>query len=112
MIDRLQSGAKNAVNVMSEGRKKGSSAVETAADAGKALDEIIDAIQLINNMNAHIADAAKEQSQVSETIDKNIHNISKIAGVTAENSSKNEHSANELSGMAVELQGYIQQFKI
>ncbi len=112
MIDRLQSGAKNAVKVMSEGQEKGVSAVSIASEAGQSLNDIIEAIEVLNNMNMQIADTAKEQGNVSESIDKSIHQISHIAGITSENSSKNESSSSELNTYATELQRYVKQFKV
>ncbi|GAB6043041.1 methyl-accepting chemotaxis protein [Endothiovibrio diazotrophicus] len=83
MIDQLQRGARQAVQVMEEGRGQAQTSVEQAASAGESLGRITAAVQSINDMNAQIASAAEEQSAVAEEMNRNIVNINRVAEETA-----------------------------
>ncbi|MDQ7073156.1 MAG: methyl-accepting chemotaxis protein [Gammaproteobacteria bacterium] len=88
MVNRLQSGAKAAVDVMSEGRERTKKSVEKAGSAGEALDSITAMITKMDEMSASIAQAANEQSNVAEDINRGINNISQVAERTAEGASE------------------------
>lgn len=112
MIERLQLGTKNAVQVMEQGKQQAGLGVETAAKAGESLDSITSAVSEISNMNIQIASAAEEQNAVAEDINRNITNISSIANRTASHAQKNDAASNQLSDLATELQSLVGQFKI
>ncbi len=76
MIERLQSGASNAVRVMEQARLQGKNGVEQVGRTTKSLGSIAGAVATINEMNTQIASAAEEQSSVSEEINRNVVNIS------------------------------------
>ena len=75
MIEKLQSGASKAVAAMDSSLQNGQETVQQADIAGKSLDEIVDAINTINDMNLQIATAANEQNQVSDEVNVNVQNI-------------------------------------
>ncbi len=75
MIDKLQLGSENAVQVMQQGSKQAEASVQHSANAGDALQSIMKAVSNIKQMNDQIATAAEEQSVVSENINMNITNI-------------------------------------
>ena len=83
MIEKLQSGARQAVKVMDEGRKQARASVEQAASAGDSLRTITSVVVSINDMNTQIASAAEEQSAVAEEMNRNIVNINQVAEETA-----------------------------
>lgn len=112
MIERLQLGTKNAVQVMEQGKQQAGLGVETAAKAGESLDSITSAVSEISNMNIQIASAAEEQNAVVEDINRNITNISSIANRTASHAQKNDAASKQLSDLATELQSLVGQFKI
>ncbi|HPR06795.1 MAG TPA: methyl-accepting chemotaxis protein [Denitromonas sp.] len=68
MIERLQSEAGKAVAVMQSGRDKTGQTLEHAAEADKALANIVSLVASISNMNTQIAGAAEEQTGVSATV--------------------------------------------
>ncbi len=111
MIERLQSGSKQAVKVMEDSRSKAHISVEQAAKAGESLSTITSAIATITEMNAQIASASEEQSAVTEEINQNIVAISQVADQTAGGAQKTAASSADLSGLANNLQQLVSQFK-
>ncbi|MDH5601262.1 MAG: methyl-accepting chemotaxis protein [Gammaproteobacteria bacterium] len=111
MIESLQSGSRSAVKVMELSQEQSKQSVDKALDAQKSLEAITDAVTTISNMNIQIANAAKEQSNVSEEINKNVVNISQVVERTAEGAQQTQTSSHELSNLANELQLLVEQFK-
>jgi len=112
MIDRLQSGAENAVNVMSQGREQAQKSVDKANETGKSLEAITAAVATINLMNTQIASAAEEQNAVAEEINKNITKISEHGEQTANGANQTAVASSELNNLSSELSTLMQQFKI
>lgn len=112
MIEKLQSGAKVAVSVMSDSRKYADDSVSHAKSAGEALEMITQSIGTITEMNTQIATAAEEQSAVSEEINGNIVNINHAAEEAAEGANSTSTESERLAEMAKELQLLVHQFKI
>ncbi len=112
MIDKLQSGAKNAVAAMKTGQEKASVGVDQTKQAGEALAAITRAVTTINEMNTHIASAAEEQTATTEEMNKNIININQLADETANSAEQSTIASGELSKLATDLQGLVGQFRI
>ncbi|XSG84569.1 MAG: methyl-accepting chemotaxis protein [Methylohalobius sp. ZOD2] len=112
MIDKLQSGARNAVGVMEESREQAQRGVQQADQAAQALEAITRAVATINEVNIQIASAVEEQSTVSEEINRNVTNISQISEQTASGTEQTTAAADDLAHLATELQQLISQFKI
>ena len=112
MIEKLQSGSRNAVKVMEEGTQQTVKTVEQAAEAGSALQSITDAVDYITQMNEQIASAAEEQSSVAEEINRNVVNVRDIAEHTAENTNQSAQSSVALKGVAAQLQSLVAEFKV
>ena len=112
MIEKLQSGSQQAVNVMDQSQQQAHSAVEQAAQAGDSLSNITKAIEQISNMSAQIASAAKEQNLVAEEVNRNIVSISTMAEQTSVGTSNTSDASEDLARLASELQGLVAQFKV
>lgn len=112
MIERLQGGAKNAVQAMGRGQEKASTTVENAEQAGTALVEITSAVSSITDMNTQIASAAEQQGAVAEEINRNINTIKEISEETAAGAQQTASASEELAGLASELQQQMRMFKI
>jgi len=112
LIDALQGGAEQAVDVMTQSRERASSTVERAEHAGESLSSITRAVETILQMNTHIATAAEEQSSVSEEINRNVVNIQNISEQTAEGASQTSSSSVELARLGERLQTLVGQFKV
>lgn len=112
MIQRLQSGASEAVKVMVQGRSQAQGAVKQAAQAGESLESITRAVTNITDMNTQIASAAEEQSAVSEEINRNIVTISQIGSQTAAGAQQTSSASEELARLAAQLQTLVGQFRV
>ena len=112
MIERLQIGANNAVQVMDTGHKKAQEGVNNGHRAASALLAITDAVDKINQMNSHIACAAEEQSVTADEMNKNIIHISQMADITLEGAKETREKSTKLSELANNLDALLGQFKL
>ena len=112
MIQTLQSGARDAVSVMEEGRNQAQSSVEQAARAGESLNAITEAVTRISDMNTQIASAAEEQSAVAEEVNRSVVSISQVADQTADGAQQTSESSRELGRLAEVLQGMVEKYRI
>jgi len=112
MIEKLQSGALNAVQAMDESNEKAHSVSEQANKAGNSLTVIADAVSRINDMSTQIASAAEEQNAVNEDINKNIVSINDMAEQTATGAEQTTEAANKLAELAEELNLMVKEFKV
>ncbi|MBI3771634.1 MAG: methyl-accepting chemotaxis protein [Gammaproteobacteria bacterium] len=112
MIQRLQQGAKNAVQVMNDGRGEAKASVDHAAKAGEALTSIVSAIGIIRDMNTQIASAAEEQGAVAEEINRNILTINQSAENSATAMDRAAETSGHLNQLAGQLEKLVGQFKV
>ncbi len=110
MIERLQTGANEAVSAMEHGRSKAQESVEQAAKAGQALELITSVVDSIKAMNMQIASAAEQQSATAEEINRNIVNISTVAEENAAGSRQTSQAIENLARLAVEQQEQVSKF--
>ncbi len=112
MIERLQANAQDAVSVMEGGREKARVSVDFASKAGEALERITGAVNTIATMNNQIAEAARQQGEVSEEINRNVVNISQVAEETSGSTTQMANASQELARLAADLQGLVGRFKV
>ena len=112
MIEQLQGGARNAVQVMEQGRQLTEQSVEQSGKAGSSLDAITAAVSSITDMNLQIASAANEQSHVAEEMARNINEISAVSEETAEGAEQTAQASQQLADLAAQLQHLVGQFKV
>lgn len=112
MITELQDGSRQAAQAMEQGQKLTEESVTSTEETSKTLGGIITAIASINDMNAQIASAAEEQAAVVEDINRNIVNISTIAGETADRSQETDAAMHDMEHQVTTLRGLLAQFKL
>ncbi|MEQ9727178.1 methyl-accepting chemotaxis protein [Pseudomonas sp. WHRI 8822A] len=112
MIDRLQSGTREAVNAMRQSSDAGEMTSEQANKAGASLDAIAGLIGTINAMNAQIASAAEEQTAVAEEINRSVHQIASAVDSVAEETSLGAQTARSLAQLGQGLENLVRQFRI
>jgi methyl-accepting chemotaxis protein len=112
LIEKMQTSANDAVNVMELGRGKATESVTQAKRAGDSLQKINHSVASINDMNAQIATAAEEQSMVAEEINRNISSITDASKQAALGSDQTSAASHELVEMAAHLQQSVIQFKV
>jgi len=112
LVEALQTGAQQAVDVMGQSRNKAESTVSQAEQAGVSINVITTSVSDIVNMNVQIASAAEQQSATTEEINRNINNIQSIAEQTASGAVETSASSNELRDLGEQLRGLVGQFKV
>ncbi len=112
VIEKLQSGSRQAVEVMNSSREEAQSVVEQANKAGTSLASISSSVGRINDMSTQIASAAEEQSATAEEINRNIVSITELATQTSSGAEQTSTASEELAKLATDLQGMVAQFKV
>jgi len=112
LIERLQSGAKSAVSVMTQGRTRAEDCVSLASEAGSALDTITDAIASINDMSTQIASASEEQSAVAEEINQSIVRVRDFSERSNGAVSEVSNAIGSLNQLADGLQQVVSKFRL
>lgn len=111
MIDQLQGNAGKAVSTMDNSYQQAQRNVETAGEAGQALDLIAQSVQTIKQMNEQIAAAAEQQLVVAETISASIVQISEIARRNAEAAGESAETAGQIEALARQVHEQASRFK-
>jgi methyl-accepting chemotaxis protein len=112
MIEKLQAGANEAVDVMQEGRRSAESSVTQAGDAGGSLDRITRMADRIKGMNMQISNAADQQSQAAEEINRSVARISQIGAQTSTGAQQIAQASDELARLATQLQDMVGRFRV
>ncbi|MDH5547332.1 MAG: methyl-accepting chemotaxis protein [Gammaproteobacteria bacterium] len=112
MINRLQSGAKQAVDVMDAELERAKSGVQQAANTSDSLQSIVSSVSTIMEMNSMIADMAREQEIKTEQVRNHISKIIEIAEENAAGAQQTHSAANELTQFEAELRSLMGRFKV
>ncbi|MBL3598639.1 MAG: methyl-accepting chemotaxis protein [gamma proteobacterium endosymbiont of Lamellibrachia anaximandri] len=112
MIEKLQSGTRQAVATMGKSREKAHSVAEQASNTGSSLVSIVGAIGQITDMSAQIASASEEQSAVAEEINRNVVQINDMTEQSALGAQQTSVASGDLARLATDLQLLVGQFKV
>lgn len=112
MIERLQSGANDAVKVMEESHIQAKTSVEQAGNTGQALQKITSAVNTINQMNLEISNAAQQQTEVAQEIDVSLNKINQASYESVSHAGEASQESENLNQLASHLQELMQQFKV
>ncbi len=112
MIERLQVGSQQAVQVMERGRSHTEEVIHEADKAKTQLQLITDAVSTITIMNQQIATAAEEQSSVSEEMSRNASSVQDEMRQLAEGADRTAHSVDELNNQTDELTRLVGRFSL
>ena len=112
MIERLQSAARSAVDVMSKGTRQAEVSVANSGAAGSSLEAITQTVASISNMNGRIAQATEQQQRVAQTIVSSVTEINDHAAKTSASAGRMADVSNELAGLAGKLESVARQFSI
>ncbi|MGX1924922.1 methyl-accepting chemotaxis protein [Vibrio sp. NH-7] len=111
MIERLQTGAEQAVKVMQASKASSEETIASASSATHSLHEILSAISRMNEMNAQIAAAAAQQNAVSEDLNANIQKIAHNSNSMVTTVDTAERSLDSLGAQCQRLDELVSQFK-
>ena len=112
MIGGIQNDSVQAVRAMEHSQQMASDSTSVAQNANSSLQQISEAITLINERNILIATAAEEQAQVAREIDRNITSIRDLSAQSAEGASQTALASGEVSKLAVGLNRVVGEFVI
>ncbi|MES9993677.1 MAG: bacteriohemerythrin [Candidatus Thiodiazotropha sp.] len=112
MIDQLQSGSHQAVEVMERSSLRTVETIDQAASAGDMLNAIQEAVSSINSMNVQIADGANHQNAVSETIRQNIAQLDNLSQKSANDSGRLTASTVQVAALANEVNAWLNRFTV
>ncbi len=112
MINTIEEGTEGAVSAMRNSNERAHLTLEAARASGLALDQITQAITMINERNLVIASASEEQAQVAREVDRNLINIRDLSTQTSAGANQSNAASQELSRLAVDLNALVNQFKL
>ena len=112
MIERLQHSSQEAVTVMSKGREQAETGVTHVNQTGQSLTQITSAVNMISDMNMHIASASEEQSSVAEEVNRNVININQLTDENVSTFEQIVNAGNDMETLASELSHLVAQFKV
>jgi methyl-accepting chemotaxis protein len=112
MIQRVRTGADDAVQAMVKSQSIVQNTQSLAAEAGFALERINEGVSQINERNLVIASAAEEQAQVAREVDRNLVNIQDLSTQTATSANQTSASSQELARLAVSFNTLVGRFKL
>lgn len=112
MIQVLQSGAEEAVEVMDRGKMQAESCVSQSEQADQALNSITSAVHQTHDASEQISHAAQEQHSVSQEISERLESIVSIAEQTATGADQTAISSHEVARLSEELRQSVVEFKV
>jgi len=112
MIEKLQSGAQQAVESMNQSRSQADVTRDTAAKVGEVLTSITTSVTNINDMNTLIASSSEEQNAVAEEINRSIVSISQGSEVASEGAAHTAETSEDLRNVAEELKHVISRLHV
>jgi len=112
LIATLHSGTEEASCLMQESEAMSLSSVTLARQAGDVLKDIRQSAASILAMNAQIATASAQQTQISEQVSHNLQRVRGIADESADSSLQTASASRELSRLGLDLERLVAHFKI
>lgn len=112
MIENVQSGTTQAVNVMERSRNQAHESVQQANKAKIALTEITSSVTGIKQLITQIACATEQERTVTEEISQSMEVINSVAHENGQLSQQAATSSEQLSAMASQLKKLVGKFKV
>lgn len=112
MITRIQTNTKEVVTSMQRGDQEVETGLRLADDAGRSLDEIVQAITEVVDMIDHIATAAEEQSVTSAQIAGNVESISNVSNEVSRATNELARTSETMSLQAADMGSLIERFRL
>ena len=112
MIERLQKGANDAVDVMKASTAVSSVSMEKAQDAMEALNRIAEAITSISQMTSQIATASEEQTSVTEELNSSITRIADQGQEAAAAATENDVYSGQIESIGKALNQNVSRFRV
>lgn len=111
-IERLQKGVADAVTLIGSISERSEATVQETGKVREALQHIGEAVDTITEMNTQIASAAEEQTQVSEAINRNVHEIAAVIEQTGQGTHRAGETTRRLRTLASELADQVARYRV
>ena len=112
MVEKLQSIAKQAEDVMQQGRSQTEVSAERARAMQQSLSAISAAIVIVQQQSTEIAVATEQQTTVADDINRSLTTITALVDNTAEHAAELTGEASQLDSSASALHQVVAQFRI
>ncbi|WP_411993055.1 methyl-accepting chemotaxis protein [Agarivorans sp. DSG3-1] len=110
ILEKIQGGANNAVTAMEQSQSRTDEVVTQVEAAESLLSEIVTSIGSINEMNLHIASAAKEQTTVAGEIASLIERIADVAAQNSQQVDESNQISDQLNQLADDFTSQLKRF--
>lgn len=111
MISSMKIRSAQVVDSMTDSTREVNSTQSTAEEAGRSLQMITDAAQMINDRNQQIATASEEQAYVAREVDRALVSIRDLALQSSEGTRQTLTASGELSQLAINLNKMVARFR-
>jgi len=111
-IESLQKGVENALTSVQASQENTSSSIEKVESTVSSMQEVTGYVDQVDQMNAQIATAAEEQSQVTEEINRNVLLIKDLSDNVLELATNITEASNDVSLVSVDIHRQVDQFKV
>ena len=111
-IENLQQRSHDGVEVMERSVALADTCVEKVEHALGKLTTIVKEVERISTMSYHIAEAAEEQTKVSEEINQNIAIVANVADVNTEKTDQTHLYSYQVLNMACEIRSTLGRFEL
>lgn len=112
IIERLQSGSQQAVDVMESSREQATGGVNDIRNTVTTLLEIANEVSLMKSVNKQIVDAAKAQTSITQEINHKMELVHENANQNSAGAKQSEAASRELAELAISLKSQVQQFRV
>ena len=112
IVAQLRQEARRAVLVMQQARDTAARHSHQLEESVGGLDHIVEKVGDIRGLNAHMAQAARQQCDLTESVGQRVSNISEIAGRTAADAVETRAVSEELVTLAHELNALVNRFRL
>ncbi|ROU02033.1 methyl-accepting chemotaxis protein [Marinobacter sp. R17] len=112
MITTLQTGVSDIVSVMETGNEQAEQTVKLSGEAERELTEILNAMNSISDVNASVASATEEQTQVVDEINRSITRINDLAQNSDARSVEIDQISQLLAGHAQTLTTQVGRYRV
>ncbi len=110
-IDELRSRARSAVEMIEHSREQAHQGTQETEAANEALTNIIAMVEVTGELNAQVASAIEEQSQVSETISQNVGEINDGCVEVCQKMEQTLKATEQLRETAASLEAAVNRFR-
>ncbi|WP_407316707.1 methyl-accepting chemotaxis protein [Pseudomonas sp. nanlin1] len=111
MISSMKVRSSEVVDSMADSTREVNNTQNTAEEAGRSLQTITDAAQMIDDRNQQIATASEEQAYVAREVDRALVSIRDLALQSSEGTRQTLTASGELSQLAVNLNRMVARFR-